>query len=282
MPISDVQELVNINISEIFNDPEFNCRGHIAPMDVISLSKDIESHGLQQPIVLKPLGDEKVKDKKHKYRIVSGHRRFVAFQVLKRDTIPSSINEGISDNEALFMNLGENIHRQDLNILQEANALLRLKLSGFMAHEVSSELKKSISWVNIRYKLLELPKEIQEAAAAGFIKQTHILDLHKLGEYKVQIEAAKKIKGAKLRGEKAPKIMKKKRDMFKKKSRDTDDITFMMDHIVESLKGNNFGTRCLAWAAGEISELELYRDIEQIAIKAEIPYRIPYELGDQK
>ncbi len=279
MITSDVSSLIHIPLVEIFNDPAFNCRGHIAPMDVISLSKDIESHGLQQPVVVMPM-KENDSFKKYIYKIISGHRRYVAFQVLRRETIPCSINNSISEADALVMNLGENIHRKNLNILQEANALERLKLSGFSQREVADELKKSTSWVNIRYKLLELPKEIREAAAAGFIKQTHILDLHKLGDYKKQIEAAKAIKGAKVRGEKAPNIKGHKRNMFKKKARDPDDIMFMMNHIVETFGCNNFGTRTLAWAAGEINDLELYRDIDEIAIKSQIPYEIPYALAE--
>ncbi len=64
--------------------------------------------------------------------------------------------------------------------------------------------------------------------------------------------------------------------MFKKRPRDTDDIFYMQDHIQTTI-GNNFGTRCLAWAAGEISDLDLYRDIQEIAARVGILYKIPYE-----
>ena len=130
----------------------------------------------------------------------------------------------------------------------------------------------------MRYRLLELPEVIQEAAAAGFITQAQISDLHAIGDYKKQVEAAKKIKSAKARGEKVPKILKPKRDMFKRKAREPDDIEWMKKHIREAI-GNNFGTLCLAWADGNLSDLELFREVEKVAIKADIPYEIPYSLA---
>lgn len=276
----DVSNITHLPLKEIWADPEFNCRGHIAPIDVIDLSKDIEAHGLQQPICVKPLKNGESRNPTHKYKVITGHRRHKAFEVLGRETIPCVLNQEISDSDALILNLGENLHRQDLNIMQEAKALERLKLSGFSVVDVSRQLNKSTTWVNVRYMLLELPDAIREAAAAGYINQAQIRELHLLGDYKKQIEAAKKIKQAKARGEKAPKITKPKRDMFKRKPRDVDDIFYMQEHIQDSI-GNNFGTRCLAWAAGEISDLELYRDIQDIAVKVGITYKIPYD-GSRK
>jgi ParB family chromosome partitioning protein len=277
----DVSNIVQINVKEIWADPEFNCRGHIAPIDVIDLSKDIEAHGLQQPISVKPLKNGEARDPKYKYKVITGHRRHKAFEVLGRETIPCVINEEISDSDALILNLGENLHRQDLNIMQEAKALERLKMTGFSLTEVSRQLNKSTTWVNVRYMLLELPDVIREAAAAGYINQVQIKELHSLANVKEQIQAAKKIKEAKARGEKAPKITKTKRDMFKRKPREVDDIFYMQEHIQDAI-GNNFGTRCLAWAAGEISDLELYRDIKDISVKAGIDYRIPYNGKDDE
>jgi ParB family chromosome partitioning protein len=274
--VDNVNEITQIRVAEIFADPTFNCRGSIPPVDVVELVKDIEIHGLQQPIVVKP-----IENGRYKFKIISGHRRHKAFEVLDWEMIPCVINEKISDADALILNLGENLHRKDLNIVQEAKALKRLKMAGFSINEVASELSKSSTWVSVRYMLLELPEEICEAAAAGFVTQKHIRELHSLGERSKQLEATKKIKHAKFRGEKVPIVHRKKRNMFKPKIREREDVFFMQDHIQTAI-GNNFGTRCLAWAAGEISDLELFRDIEEIAIKAEIKYTIPYSLGGFK
>lgn len=277
----DATKIILVPLQDIYADPNFNCRGHISPITVIELSKDIDKHGLQQPIVIKPIKDGEQRKPGQKWKVISGHRRYTAFIVLKRETIPCVVNEEISDADALILNLGENLHREDLNIMQEAKALERLKMAGFSAAEVSEQINKSSTWVKIRYQLLELPESIREAAAAGYINQNQIKDIHKLGNVREQIEAAKKIKKAKASGEKSPVIFKSKRNMFKAKERRADDILWMQTHIREAI-GNNFGTRCLAWAAGEINDVELFRDIKEIAVKADIVYKIPYHLDPLK
>lgn len=269
MPV-DASEIVSISMDVIWADVEFNCRGHISARSVLDLAKDIDKQGLQQPITVMP-----VKNEKYNWRIIAGHRRHMAFKVLKRKLIPCIVNTEITESGALVLNLGENLHRENLNILQEATALERLKLSGFSAHDVSKQLNKSNHWVTIRYLLLELPPEIREEAAAGYITQAQIMDLHRIEGRKGQLEAAAKIKRAKVRGEKAPNIRKPKRNMFKRSPREVDDIFFMQEHIQNAV-GNNFGTRCLAWAAGEISDLEIYRDVQEIANKDGVTYSIPY------
>lgn len=275
----DAKEIKNLELIKLFADPTFNCRGDaVAPIDVIDLARDIESHGLQQPIVVQPYNE--YKPDQYSYRVVSGHRRYTAFKVLKRETIPCIINTELTESQALILNLGENLHRKDLNILQEAKALERLKLSGMSTSEVAEELGKSATWVSVRYMLLELADPIRNAAAAGMINQQQIRQLHKLPDTKAQLEAAKKIKDAKSRGEKVPKINAKagiKRNILKPKQRDRDDIFWMQDHVQEVV-GNNFGTRCLAWAAGEISDFELFQDVQEVAARKNVPYQIPYGL----
>ena len=193
---NDVSEISNVPLGHIFADSSFNSRGFIAPIDVVELAKEIEKNGLQQAISLKPLENGDSKNPEHKYKVIAGHRRFKAFEVLKRETIPAAINRNISETDALILNLTENLHRKDLNILQEARALERLKMTGFSYNEVAVIINKSNTWVRIRFQLLELPDAIKEAAAAGYFNQTQIKELHQLGDYKKQIEAAKKIKEA--------------------------------------------------------------------------------------
>jgi len=276
MSTLDANEIVHIKIDAIWADPAFNCRGHVSPMDVIDLSKDIEKHGLQQPITVMPAkGNDK-----YDWQVVSGHRRYTSFKVLKRETIPCVVTTHLTESQALVLNLGENLHRKDLNIMQEAKAIERLKLTGFTVIEVSKQLNKSTTWVHIRYMLLELPEEIREAAAAGYVNQKQIKQIHDQPTRERQIEVTKKIKKAKVNGEKAPSIVKTKRDMFKRKPREIDGITFMQTHVREAI-GNNFGTRCMAWAMGEISDLELYRDVQKIADEAGISYDIPYDTKEK-
>jgi ParB family chromosome partitioning protein len=279
MPPSTVEASAAVEMlpmSEIWADADFNSRGAVAPLDVIELAKDVARYGLQQPIVVRPTRDDDDGADGRNWKIISGHRRFKAFEVNSEKTIPCFVKHNISDTDALVMNLSENLHRKDLNIAQEAKAVERLKLKGFSVYDVSDLIGKSSTWVYVRFEFLELPHEIQEAAAAGYIPVTQIRHIYKLKGKDKQLEAARKIKIAKMRGEKIPKINKPKKDMFKKTKREESEVVAMIEHINTHL-GMNFGTRCLAWAAGNLSDLELYRDIKDIAERSDIPYVIPEE-----
>src|SRR5258706_4547785 len=168
----NIQELP---LKDIFADTDFNCRGAIAPIDVVDLARDIDAHGLQQAIVVQPF-----KDPQYKYRIVAGYRRHKAFQVLQRETIPCNVVDGLSDVQARIMNLSENLKRKDLNMLQEAKALEHLKNAGLTQDDVAREIGMSRGWTQIRFMILDLPKEIQYEVAAGFLSQQQVRDLSTL------------------------------------------------------------------------------------------------------
>ena len=109
----------DVLMSEIFSDDEFNCRGRIIPLDVLDLAKSIKETKLQQPIAVQPF--KHPTNPNIKYRIIAGHRRFMAFVVNKSTTIPAIIRDGLSELDARLLNLTENLKRQDLNMLQEAS-----------------------------------------------------------------------------------------------------------------------------------------------------------------
>lgn len=262
----------DIPIKDIFSDIDFNCRGSVAPIDVVELAKDIDRHGLLEPIITIPYNGSR---SQFKFQVVAGHRRLMAFKVLKLESIPALIRDDIDKKDALLINLTENLQRKDLNILQEAKALERLKREGFTIDEVAPALGKSQSWVRTRYELLELPIEIQALAAVGLITHQQVRELYRLKDMQKQIEMARKIKKAKVNGEKVPRLYKPpKRNIFLAKFRQKEAIEEMMHHI-QKVIGNNFGTRCLAWAAGNINDLDLFRDIKGLAEDAGVEYEIP-------
>jgi ParB/RepB/Spo0J family partition protein len=264
-------------MDDIFCDDDFNCRGAIAPIDVLDLSKSIDKIGLQQPITIQPWDKQPGK----KYRIISGHRRFQAYRLLqpKRDTIPAIINRSPMDElTARKLNFEENLKRKDLNILQESRALIPFDRAGWTQEQIASELSMSKGWVQARLALLKLPDEIQQVAAAGLLTQEHIKQLASMKSKQQQFEAVKKIKEAKLAGEKKKiEVVKKKRDVLAKKKREPQEIFDMIEMISKAI-GFGFYTRCLAWSAGEISDFELMRDLRDEASKRGIKWEIPADI----
>ena len=86
--------------------------------EIDRLARSIRLRGLLQPILVRPIGGER-------YQIVAGERRYRAFQKLRRSTIPSIVVQ-LSDEEAQAASILENLQREDLNPLEETEAILSL------------------------------------------------------------------------------------------------------------------------------------------------------------
>lgn len=279
METAQCYDVQMIPLKDIFADSDFNCRGEIAPIDVVDLAKDIEQSvspenptGLQSPIIVQPY--DKVPGKK--YRIVAGHRRYESFKILKRSHIPAFVRTDLTDLAARILNLGENLKRKDLNPVQEARALDHLKQAGMGQEEVAARLGMSRGWVQVRFMILDMPEDIQNEIAAGLLNQHQIREIHMMPT-EDQYKAVKAIKEAKERGEKAKPVIKKRGDALRKRIRKPPEIFVMIEHIMEALGGANLATRALAWSAGEISDMELFRDIREEAEAAGRRYEVPKE-----
>lgn len=252
-----------IRLDDLVASEEFNCRGHISPIDVVDLWKSIEQFGLIQPIVIRKL--ETPVENKH-YQLVAGFRRYWAHVVGKRDAIKATIIKCTQD-EAEILNLSENIQRSDLNVLQEAKTIKRLIDKGWTQERICKELKMSRGWLQIRIKLLTLPVDIQQEAAAGLINQSHILLLYDMVSPEKQYDTVRKIKEAAERGEKL-----KTRALDEKKNIDPDVVPnkaitrkamFEMIERIMIKCGPNLATRAIAYCAGEISENVFWQDVEE-------------------
>lgn len=274
-PITEYTVL-HIEMSKIYSDGEFNCRGSILPMDIIDLAKDIEKNGLQFPIAVQPARDvSNPLPEGFDFRIVAGHRRFESLRILKKTEIPAMIKIGLDEIQARLLNLGENLKRKALNLLQEAKAIKRLRDLGLNRRQVSEELGVSTSWVQVRFNLLDLPEEIQEEAAAGLLNQYQVKQIFGMPTKEEQFEAVKKIKDARVRGEKGISVGKSPiSDPHKKKRQAKNTVQEMIDHMGQTV-GFGLHTRTLAWANGEISSAELFQDIKHFANEHNTDYEIP-------
>ena len=196
-------EVREIPVSEIHEDEEFNCRGVITPFDVVDLARDIELNNLQMPVGIYEYTPEEQKRTGFRYKLIQGYRRFKACTlILEWKTIPCSVQPHMSDIQARIVNLGENLNRQALNIMQEAKAINALKLAGLSEQEVARQLHTSRGWVQVRFMLLDLPSAIQDEASAGLLSQQQIRDLYSIPNNDARFEQVKQIKDAKARGEK--------------------------------------------------------------------------------
>jgi ParB family chromosome partitioning protein len=129
------------------------------------LAESIAARGLIQPIVVRPFGQG--------YQIVAGERRWRAAQRARLHDVPVIIRE-LSDVETLELAIIENIQRQDLNVIEEAEAYQRLTNEFGHTQEVLGKLvNKSRSHVANLLRLLDLPSPVRLALAAGTLNMGH-------------------------------------------------------------------------------------------------------------
>ena len=239
-------EIQHIFLEEIYVDHDFNCRGLFSESDVKSLSENIQQHGLLNAIIVR----SQIRSK-FKYVIVSGHRRFVACQMLGWKRIPCRVIE-LNNIEAENVNAIENIHRLDLNMYQEAKAiehLLHLPLD-----TIADIVNKNMTWVDCRRMLLELPVEIQKLAAIGYLHQTHIREIYMRQTEPAAIKKIiRLIEEAKNRDHFIDLITKttviKKKPLVK-------NLMQAYDRVKEYYPENELAQNCLLWAANKISKEE--------------------------
>jgi ParB family transcriptional regulator, chromosome partitioning protein len=132
---------------------------------LVELAASIQARGVIQPIVVRPHG--------HRFQIVAGERRWRAAQRARLHEIPAIVRE-FSDEETLEVALIENIQRQDLNAIEEAQAYKRLVDDyAHTQEELGRLVHKSRSHVANLLRLLDLPAKVQVMVGAGQLSMGH-------------------------------------------------------------------------------------------------------------
>lgn len=253
------KQLLHIPLTDIVVSQDYNySRKSLTPLDVNDLCASIREHGQLQPVVVQPTEPGSPKP----YLMVAGFRRYLATQILadssggmKYLTIEAVVTDKIlTPEQAITLNLTENLQRKDLTIMEEAGAISKLKQYGYTQEDCARAIGKSKGWVQVRYMLLELPPDIQDAVDGGVIKQTDVREI-----YKAKLKSgpdgmyakAREIKEARAGGQKESKIVVKT-DPNAKRQRKKKEMLAVQDYVRDQV-GDGIMTQILGWAAGEIS-----------------------------
>lgn len=256
-------------IDQVVVDHDFNCRGHISPIDVAELAKDIQANGLIQPVVLQPLNeDDLIKYPGKKWKLIAGFRRTVATRVTGDTHVWAVIHETANEYEARFFNLRENLQRKELTFTQEATAIAPLVKSKVTRKAIADKLGLSEGWVQLRIMYLQLPEPIRKEIDTGAISQTGIREIHtaliRAGET-AAIQVTRELKDAKIKGLKGvPKVIAKLQNRDRKAMRSKADLNDLTERVVDMF-GCCLASRCLAWGAGEISDSDLEASLKEHA-----------------
>lgn len=166
---------------------KYQPRRDLEPQALEELANSIRAQGVMQPIVVRPIGTKR-------YEIIAGERRWRASQMAGLDTIPTIIRD-VPDEAAIAMALIENIQRENLNPMEEAIALDRLKSEFELTQlEVAEAVGKSRSAVTNLLRLMNLTDEVKKMLEYGDLEMGHARALLGL-DGEGQIVAAKEVIG---------------------------------------------------------------------------------------
>ena len=173
---------------EFIERGRYQPRRDMSPEALEELASSIRKQGVMQPIVVRPVGDSS----EDRYEIIAGERRWRATQLAGLDKIPAVIRE-VPDEAAIAMALIENIQREDLNAIEEALALSRLKEEfDLTQQEVAEAVGKSRVSVANLLRLLTLKEDVRKMLEYGDIEAGHAKALLGLANGQ-QLEAARTV-----------------------------------------------------------------------------------------
>lgn len=177
-------DIVNIKIDEIRSNP-YQPRIHFDQTALEELAESIKEHGVLEPIIVK----KSVKG----YELVAGERRTKASKIAGMTTIPAIIKD-FNDQQMMEIALLENIQREDLSPIEEAQAYKKfITKLGLTQEELSKKFGKSRSHITNLLGLLNLPKAVQNDVMNGKLSMSHARILSKIEDEDLIIDLVGKV-----------------------------------------------------------------------------------------
>ncbi|RKY62995.1 MAG: hypothetical protein DRP95_00045 [Candidatus Latescibacterota bacterium] len=175
-----------IPVADIEPNP-FQPRMNLDEAGIEELKRSIQEKGVIQPIVVRKLEGGR-------YQIVIGERRWRAVKEAGMETIPAIVREVSSTEEMIELALVENIQREDLNPIDEANAYrVLMEECHLTQEEVAQRVGKDRSTIANLLRLLKLPDEVQERILDGELSMGHARALLALDDPQEQVQLCREI-----------------------------------------------------------------------------------------
>lgn len=181
---SSKNDILEIDLKDIRSNP-YQPRKTFNEETLQELAASIKEHGIIEPIIVK----KSIKG----YELVAGERRTKAAKIAGLEKIPAIVKD-FNDQEMMEIALLENIQREDLNPIEEANAYQKIiELSGMTQEEFAKKFGKSRSHVTNMLGLLSLPESVKELVEKKEISMGHARALSKLEDDNKIKELANKV-----------------------------------------------------------------------------------------
>ena len=179
------EQIEQVDINSI-RPNKYQPRSIFSEEKIEELARTIHTHGVIQPIVIRPLGEGE-------YEIIAGERRYRAMKSLNWTEVPAIIRD-LDDRETASIALIENLQREELTAIEEAYAYEKLlELHSLTQEALAQRLGKGQSTVANKLRLLRLPDEIKKGIMEKNISERHARALIPLKDADLQIKMYKEV-----------------------------------------------------------------------------------------
>ncbi len=221
------EKVMNIPINTIKTN-KYQPRVDFKEEKLNELIKSIKEKGIIQPVLVRKVHDG--------YELIAGERRLRAAKRLQLEKIPAIVKE-VSDLDMLEISLIENIQREELNAIEEANAFERfISEFNFTQEKIAHVLGKDKSTVSNTLRLLSLPKKIQDQVSRGAISAGHARALLSLPTENEQTRICNLIINKGLSVRETEKLVSRRMSGAKKKEIKADpgidDVAGQLQHVL--------------------------------------------------
>lgn len=163
--------------------------------------KTVLRHGVMQPILVRPWPEKyEVEGAQPKYELIAGERRYRAAKSAGLEFIPGTVRD-LDDHETIELQIVENLHRKDLNELEEAEGYeLAMKQFGYAAEQLAEKIEKSKAYIYARLKLTAACEVARQAFRAATIDASRLLLIARIPTARLQEQALEEITDEGFRG----------------------------------------------------------------------------------
>ncbi|MSP03831.1 MAG: ParB/RepB/Spo0J family partition protein [Acetobacteraceae bacterium] len=166
-PTLETPSIQEIPVTQLEPSP-FQPRRAMDPTALAELAASIKTRGILQPLLIRPHPTEKAR-----YQIIAGERRWRAATQAGLKSIPALIRP-LSDQDTMAAALVENLQRQDLNVMEEAEGYARLQGEfGLTQEDLAQAVGKSRPYITNTIRLTNLPEPVQNAVRVGTLSAGH-------------------------------------------------------------------------------------------------------------
>ena len=184
---SSIETLLQVSPEQIVPNPQ-QPRKHFDEKSLNELAQSIRAQGVLQPLVVR-----KHPELPNQYELVAGERRWRALKQIDVAQVPVVLRN-VSDNEILEVSLLENIQRENLTVIEEAQSYHDLlQIHGYTQEELAKKLGRDRSTIANMLRLLQLPSALKNDLETGRITSGHARSILSLPNEGVQLEMRRRL-----------------------------------------------------------------------------------------